>query len=173
MEFENGMLRIPIPSFGKTGTANRFTNSSFIGFIPGLEEDTAKFDLNDGYVIASYVGYDDNRPMKGRHVTIYGSSGALPLWTGAANSIVNSREYKKDIQIADLAFDIQSPVLDDREFGHVEISSLTGLPLRDEEKEISTDNLKIYSYIIQGDTLTLKRIFEPFKGSFHEEKTRN
>ncbi|MBW2609031.1 MAG: transglycosylase domain-containing protein [Deltaproteobacteria bacterium] len=173
MEFENGILRIPIPLFGKTGTSNRFTNSSFIGFIPGLEENAEKFDLDEGYVIASYVGYDDNRPMKGRHVTIYGASGALPLWIGTANSIVNSREYKKNLQIADLAFDIHSPISDDKELGHVDISSLTGLPIQDEEKDISADNPKIRSYTIKGDTLKLERIFEPFKGSSYEGKTGN
>ena len=95
---------IPIPSFGKTGTANRFTNSSFVGFIPGPDEKTGQLDIQKGYVIASYVGYDDNRPMKGKHLAIYGASGAMPLWIDTANAIVNTPDYKKNIQPADLVF---------------------------------------------------------------------
>ena len=71
IDFETGRMDFPIPSFGKTGTSNRFTNSSFIGFIPGLRKNSGKFSFDTGYVIGSYVGYDDNRPMKGGQTTIY------------------------------------------------------------------------------------------------------
>ena len=73
VEIDNEELDIPIPSFGKTGTADRFTNSSFVGFIPGLQKNPNQLDNQKGYVIASYVGYDDNRTMKSKNVTIYGA----------------------------------------------------------------------------------------------------
>ncbi|MFC1869135.1 hypothetical protein ACFL0H_13535, partial [Thermodesulfobacteriota bacterium] len=171
MEFENGKIDIPIPSFGKTGTANRFTNSSFVGFVPGLNKETGGFDIREGYVIASYVGYDDNRPMKGRHVTIYGASGALPLWIDTSNAIVNSQGYKKGLQAADLAFDIQSAaLLNDRELNPVNISSVTGLPPEINGEGIPADVIEVYSNVEVGrGTLTLKRLLEPLTGVNHEE----
>jgi hypothetical protein len=173
MEIENERFDIPIPSFGKTGTANRFTNSSFVGFIPGLKKDSSDFDIGKGYVIACYVGFDDNRPMKRKHVTIYGSSGALPLWLDAANTIVNSHEYKENVQVADLAFDIQSPQIPNyRELLPVDISPTTGLPFRTKEGVIPEKPLQIYSHVdMKEDTLTLKRAFEPLQGDYYEGKT--
>jgi len=172
MEIENERFDIPIPSFGKTGTANRFTNSSFVGFIPGLKKDSSGFDIGKGYVIASYVGFDDNRPMKRKHVTIYGSSGALPLWIDAANTIVNSHEYKENMQVADLAFDIQSLQIPDyRELLPVDISSVTGLPFRTKEGVIPENYLQLYSHVdMKEDTLTLKRAFEPLQGDYYDGK---
>jgi membrane peptidoglycan carboxypeptidase len=122
---------VPIPSFGKTGTANRFTNSSFVGLIPGSDEKSSQLDVQEGYVIASYVGYDDNRPMKGTHVAIYGASGAMPLWIDTANAIVNSLKYKHNLQPADLVFNSLSDSLTKLEgFKEVPVSPITGLPIR-------------------------------------------
>jgi len=172
---ENEMLSIPIPSFGKTGTANRFTNSSFVGFIPGPKKESSDFDLGQGYVIASYVGYDDNRPMKGTHVTIYGASGALPLWVDTANTIVNSHEYKENMQVADLAFDIQRLKIPNyRELLPVDISSTTGLPLRTKEGVIPENYLQAYADVdMKENSLMLKRAFEPLQGDYYEGKTEH
>ena len=38
------------------------------------------------------------------HLTIYGASGALPIWIDTANTVLNSRNYKKNLQPADLVF---------------------------------------------------------------------
>ncbi|MGD9033358.1 MAG: transglycosylase domain-containing protein [Desulfobacteraceae bacterium] len=171
VEIDNEELDIPIPSFGKTGTADRFTNSSFVGFIPGLQKDPNQLDNQKGYVIASYVGYDDNRPMKGKNVTIYGASGALPLWIETANTIINSNTFKKDIQAADLAFDIQSvPFRINDELNPVLISSTTGLPSREQDPEIMESNLRILSDVdTKEGIISLKRVFEPISGADYEE----
>lgn len=123
-------MSVPIPTFGKTGTANRFTNSSFVGFIPGPDKEAGRIDIRKGYVIASYVGYDDNRPMKGKNLAVYGATGALPLWTETANAIVNTQDYKEGIQPADLVFDsLSARAPEDEAFHKVPVSLLTGLPL--------------------------------------------
>ena len=75
-----------------------------MGFIPSPDDAGEGLGLDRGYVIASYVGYDDNRPMKGRHVSVYGASGALPLWIDTANAIVRLPEYEAALEPADLAF---------------------------------------------------------------------
>jgi membrane peptidoglycan carboxypeptidase len=171
VEIDSEQLDIPIPSFGKTGTADRFTNSSFVGFIPGLQKNPNQLDNQKGYVIASYVGYDDNRPMKGKHVTIYGASGALPLWIDTANAIINSNTFKKDLQAADLAFDIQSVSLrKNDELVPVSISSTTGLPSREGDEQRMGSDVKIHSHVESKEgIISLKRVFEPISGADYEE----
>jgi membrane peptidoglycan carboxypeptidase len=171
VEIDNEQLDIPIPSFGKTGTADRFTNSSFVGFIPGLQANPNQLDNQNGYVIAGYVGYDDNRPMKSKHVTVYGASGALPLWIDTANAIINSNTFKKGIQAADLAFDIQSVSLRrNDELLPVSISSTTGLPLREGNEMGMERELRIDAHVDSKEGIIgLKRVFEPVSGADYEE----
>jgi penicillin-binding protein 1A len=170
VEIDKEQLHIPIPSFGKTGTADRFTNSSFVGFIPGLQENPNQLDNQKGYVIASYVGYDDNRPMKSKHVTIYGASGALPIWIDTANAIINSDAFKKDIQAADLAFDIQSVFLRrNDELVPVSISSTTGLPSRDGDEMRMESDVRIQADVDSKEgIISLKRVFEPTGAGYEE-----
>lgn len=160
------VLGVPIPSFGKTGTANRFTNSSFVGFIPGPNEKTGRLDINEGYVIASYVGYDDNRPMKGKHLAIYGASGALPLWIDTAEAIANTRDYKKNLQPADLTFDpLSGQLAMNGELKAVPVSHVTGLPVRLSNGVTATPLLEVLTEVEErGDTWEPKRIFEPVAG---------
>lgn len=159
------LFDIRVPAFGKTGTANRFTNSSFVGLIPGPDSRTGQFDLESGYVIAAYAGYDDNRPMKGKHLAIYGSSGALPLWIDTANAIVNSTDFKERVQPADLVF---SPLVraetDQKGFRRIPVSPVTGLPKRPSKQAAgsSPDVAVLSETESHGEKLKLKRHFEPF-----------
>ena len=156
---------MPLPSFGKTGTANRFTNSSFVGLIPGPDNTTGLLDIENGYTVASYVGYDNNRPMKGDHMTLYGSSGALPLWMDTAGAIVKTEDYKNTLQPADLAFNpLLRPVNSDRlELHPIPVSSATGLPLRvvDQPSHPSTDEEVLTEVKDYRNNRDLKRQFEP------------
>ncbi|MDY6881261.1 MAG: transglycosylase domain-containing protein [Thermodesulfobacteriota bacterium] len=158
---------IPIPSFGKTGTANQFTNSSFIGMIPGPDKTINQLNLKDGYVIAAYVGYDDNRPMKGKAVTIYGASGALPLWIDTARAIVGRDNYKECVQPADLAFDSSSVLWSNNEdFRVVPVSPLTGLHLEPGVGKTVEPPKKATTFAevdANGDRYELKRRFEPLR----------
>jgi membrane peptidoglycan carboxypeptidase len=158
---------IPIPTFGKTGTANRFTNSSFIGFLPGSDEETGQLEMEKGYVIASYVGYDDNRPMKGEYLAIYGASGAMPIWIDTANAIANSEDYRNNLQPADLAFNpLPNFLISQGGFVNLPISAVTGLPLSPSAKPASASSLHSIMGEAEdrGDTWRLKRRFEPLEG---------
>ncbi len=156
---------IPLPSFGKTGTANRFTNSSFVGLIPGPDNATGLLDIENGYTIASYVGYDNNQPMKGDHMTLYGSSGALPLWMDTAKAIVKTENFKHALQPADLAFNpLLRPVTPDQpELHPIPVSPATGLPLgiTGQSPPLSTDQEVLTEGKDLGKTWELKRRFEP------------
>jgi penicillin-binding protein 1A len=166
---------VPLPSFGKTGTANRFTNSSFVGFIPGPNEQSGRLELDDGYVIASYVGFDDNRPMKGKQISIYGASGALPLWIDTANSIVNCPQFKVNLEIADLAFESQRLLsTEGGDLRYVTVSPQSGLPLV-EKAGTPSDNVPavLTDADLLDQTLTLRRAFEPIRGSHGEQSKTN
>ncbi len=67
-----------VPLGGKTGTTNEFRNAAFLGFAPRY--DNGEFSASEGYIVGTYVGYDDNRPMVQNRIKLAGSSGALPAW---------------------------------------------------------------------------------------------
>jgi penicillin-binding protein 1A len=169
MSLDKEEIEIPIPSFGKTGTSNRFTNSSFVGVVPGPSRGSSRLALSHGYAVASYVGYDDNRPMKGDHVVVYGASGALPLWIDTVNVLLNSGNYKKDLQVADLVFNLpalQGVSEDDLE--QVSVYPGSGLPL--DAGERGKGDKPPYVAVLggfQGERLFLRRTFEPLTGDNH------
>jgi membrane peptidoglycan carboxypeptidase len=170
MEIGSERVGFPLPAYGKTGTSNRHTNSSYVGVIPGPKEKSDKLCLEEGYVIAGYVGYDDNRPMKGERIVIYGSSGALPLWIDTANAVAESPAFKKNLQIADLAFDIQS-VFTDQNPGlePILISTVTGLPAGAGDYRPEKGVRVLADVERKGDRLVLKRVFEPALGVSNDE----
>jgi membrane peptidoglycan carboxypeptidase len=166
-------VSIPIPAFGKTGTANRFTNSSFAGFIPGADSKSKKLSLDAGYTIVSYVGYDDNRPMKGKRIALYGASGALPLWIDTANAIINRSAYRESLDLADLAFnqpDGESMVNRSRAFDRVPVSPVSGLLSDQNRTPLDPSNLGVLGYINRRNkTILLRRLFEPL-GGVHDQR---
>jgi penicillin-binding protein 1A len=166
---------VPLPSFGKTGTANRFTNSSFVGFIPGPDDQSGRLELDEGYVIASYVGFDDNRPMKGKQISIYGASGALPLWIDTANSIVNCAQFKVNLGIADLAFEPQRLVeTQDPGLRYVPVSPKSGFPIMEKGGTAPDDAPAVLTDADSPDqTLILRRVFEPIRESYDEQAATN
>ncbi|MCB0218226.1 MAG: hypothetical protein KDH09_00905, partial [Chrysiogenetes bacterium] len=101
---------IRIPAFGKTGTAQRYMNATFAGLLPyfGREQQTDEGALLDGaqsFSIVSYVGYDDNEPMRSpAGQAIAGATGALPAWLETAEAIVLSRGYDFYIDPFDLRY---------------------------------------------------------------------
>jgi membrane peptidoglycan carboxypeptidase len=97
---------LPVPLMGKTGTANRFTNSAFAGVVPGPADKQNGFSVANGYSVVSYVGYDDNEPMVRNTTHITGASGALPVWTSMANTILLEKEFGSRLDLVDLAFSV-------------------------------------------------------------------
>ncbi|MBW2303092.1 MAG: transglycosylase domain-containing protein [Deltaproteobacteria bacterium] len=164
-------VSVPLPLFGKTGTANRFTNSSFVGFVPGPDIRTGLLNIKEGYVVASYVGFDDNRPMKGKRISIYGSSGALPIWTDTVDTIVNSIPYKAKLKVADLVFsDSRIPPGWHEFLEKVPVSPRTGLPLPSGRTEEQESPAFIFADVDPGkDTWNYHRDFEPLIGVNSDE----
>lgn len=97
-------LELSIPLLGKTGTANRYTNASFFGFLPSLGETGDSLSMEDGYAVGVYVGFDDNKPMTKGATRIAGSAGALPLWSEIVKGIVQREQYVSRLDPVDLSF---------------------------------------------------------------------
>lgn len=99
---EEEEIKIRIPSFGKTGTTNEHITSYFAGFLPYPVEFGTPLHPKNSYVISSYVGYDDNKVMRRGRQSIYGGSGALPMWTDFAKQIIETKSYKDHLDPLDI-----------------------------------------------------------------------
>ncbi len=93
-----------MPIFGKTGTANRFSNAAFAGVVPGMAKKANGLSIDQGYTLAAYVGFDDNTPMVRGTTHVTGATGALPLWTRFANMLLNEKDYASRLDLIDLSF---------------------------------------------------------------------
>ena len=166
---------LSVPVLGKTGTANRFTNSSFIGLVPGPVKGTNKFSVENGYFVGAYVGYDDNSPMV-RHTThITGSSGALPIWTRMANAILLEKGFAEAIDLVDIAFSSNAITGDtglDLYYDDVGQISVTvradnGLPIQSHSdtslsESQNTARIKTFGTILPSGEVEPARNFQPF-----------
>lgn len=79
---------VPVPLAGKTGTTNDYRNAAFVGFAP-VEKDGA-WSWGSAWTVASYVGYDDNQPMKRGALRVQGANGALPAWVGTVEALAEA-----------------------------------------------------------------------------------
>ena len=99
---KTGQSRIRIPAYGKTGTTDDFTTSYFAGFVPYPSDYGKPLDLDHIYTMATYVGYDVPKKMSSGRVNIYGSSGALPLWTDFFKEIIEKFDFSSYVDAFDL-----------------------------------------------------------------------
>jgi len=120
------------PALGKTGTTNDYRNVAFMGGLPTYDSTLRAFTLKRALAIGSYVGFDDNRQLKGNSVRIAGASGALPQWSQFAQSVNRQRHDANRVDFLDLALvasgevPIQIPALQ----GEIAVGATSGLPLQ-------------------------------------------
>jgi membrane peptidoglycan carboxypeptidase len=155
-------LKVRVPSLGKTGTSDEYRNSSFVGFIPGPATGSASLTLENGVVIAAYVGYDDNRPMKNAHIRVYGAAGALPIWIPVGQAAIQYLDMEDGLDLVDLAFR-PVPVLPIQwspGLLEVPVDSGSGLP-----QAASGEGSRVHSYgEFKGEKVELRRFFSPVRG---------
>lgn len=170
-ELESNLLQmgITVPVLGKTGTANRFTNASFAGLVPGSHQGRENgVTLQNGLVLASYVGYDDNKPMVRRTTSITGSSGALPVWARVAADHILNRDYGRALDLADLSFSgIKELPLFYPEVGQIEVPvavGAAGLLVTGAEGSSSEVRAPIVTFgdILPGGEVRPQRAFRPY-----------
>lgn len=150
---------LKVPALGKTGTANEYQNSSFVGLIPGPVAGSLQLTHEKGVVIAVYVGYDDNRPMKNAHIRVYGAAGALPIWTWVAQSALQYLDYQEQLDLVELAFRPSASLglQWSKDSVEIPVDGNSGLPRRD-----GGEGPRIRTYgEIRGEKVELKRFFAP------------
>jgi penicillin-binding protein 1A len=101
---EIAALQLPVPLLGKTGTANNYSNASFFGYVPGVAEGGDALNLDNGFAVGVYVGFDNNQPMRWKSNRISGSAGALPVWSEIANALLYGQDYAGKLDPVDLSF---------------------------------------------------------------------
>jgi len=171
-------LNIRVPVVGKTGTANRFTNSAFAGAVPAPVKGGNGVSLKDDYIIASYVGFDDNRKMERTTTHITGASGALPVWTKLVNGLIFEKNYGGALDLVDLIFSGR----DELQFVFPDIGQLQipvavregGVAAGTGQKELSAEtkytNALSFGKVTADGRLELKRHFRPF---WHHKASRS
>jgi len=95
-------LDLEVPVLGKTGTANEFRNSSFAGYLPGVEQGGEGFTLSHGYALAAYEGFDDNVSMTRHSSHVTGAAGALVLWSEMAGAIIGRAGFADQLSLEGL-----------------------------------------------------------------------
>jgi len=161
-------LDYPVPLLGKTGTANRFTNAAFIGFVPDLEEtNKSNLVLKNGCTVGVYVGFDDNRPMVRKSTHITGSAGALPVWSDVAAGVLTSERIGDEIDEVDISFNGLS--LHYPEIGQVRVPVLPsqgGAMFKGTENSPSSTTSGAYVLSFgkygEGGQFEPQRYFDPF-----------
>lgn len=104
-EQELAALNVSVPMLGKTGTANRYRNATFLGYVPVLEGNgNTMLSLQGGYAVGVYAGYDTNAPMVRGSNRISGAQGALPVWSKVADTLLQSERTGDRVDPIDLAF---------------------------------------------------------------------
>jgi penicillin-binding protein 1A len=120
------------PALGKTGTTNDYRNVAFMGGLPTYDSTTREFGLQRALAIGSYIGFDDNRQLKGNSVRIAGASGALPQWSQFAQRVTRLRQDAQQVDFLDLALvasgevSLALPALK----GEIAVGATSGLPIQ-------------------------------------------
>ncbi len=116
------------PLMGKTGTTNEYRNAAFVGIVPVLGDEG--LEPSASYTLASYVGYDDNRPMRRGSLRVSGASGALPAWIATAQGLAEAGLLAGERALPELlAFPAPDGMV------RVTVEAGSGLPVDDPDQE--------------------------------------
>ena len=160
-------LDLSVPLLGKTGTANNYTNASFLGYLPEVAEDGAGMTMEKGYAIGVYVGFDNNTPMRRKTSRISGSAGALPAWSSIANALIMENNYLDKLDPVDLSFyglAIKRPALGQVNVG---VDAEAGGLVREPSSPVSelsrfTPSILTFGKISSAGRFVLERNYEPY-----------
>lgn len=130
MESPSGDVTLLFPAFGKTGTTNDYRNVAFLGGLPTFVSEKNGLAADSAVAIGSYVGFDDNRPLKFGRTRIAGSSGGLPQWANFARDVIKARGENQHVDFLDISLldKGEVPLRLETERGEIAVQPLTGLP---------------------------------------------
>ena len=170
-------LDLEVPVLGKTGTANEFRNSSFAGYVPGVAADGSGLNLEQGYALATYEGFDDNISMTRKSSHISGSAGALVLWSEIAEAIADDRAYADQLKLDTLTtsereLPLQYPELGQTVADQTTVSGVASqvgdsallIPTAERSAVQLGPSVVSFGKIMPGGEFTPARNFKPFWG---------
>jgi membrane peptidoglycan carboxypeptidase len=170
---------VAVPLLGKTGTANRYTNASFYGYLPGLAEKGGALVTKNGYTVGVYVGYDDNRVMKRSSTKITGAAGALPAWIDIVNMLIREKGYTRSLGATDPLFGGGIPLLRDDlgQFNFAAAAEQGGILSEPARVVVGNDryqpSIMTFGQLGDGGGLVLARDFQPFWRNSAEKSGEN
>ncbi|MBR2271535.1 MAG: transglycosylase domain-containing protein [Fibrobacter sp.] len=120
-------LRFPV--MGKTGTTNDYRNVAFMGALPTYVDEKNGIALDSVVAIGSYVGFDDNKPLKSGRTRIAGASGGLPQWASFAKEEIAIQGIPEHIDFFDISMLAtgEVPLVLPNERGELSVDPMTGL----------------------------------------------
>ena len=166
---------LSVPLLGKTGTANDYTNASFLGYLPRLNDAGNAMVLESGYAVGVYVGYDDNLSMRRKANRVTGSVGALPVWTDIVNTIIKQNDVAAGLDPVDLSFNGLGIYRQDIGQKNLGVAEKDGgrliVPIRQiDPHDRYQPSVLTFGTITQDNAFKPSRLFEPFWKKLPEEK---
>ena len=131
-----GASKLRYPVMGKTGTTNDYRNVAFLGALPTYVKEKNGVALDSVIAIGSYVGFDDNKPLKSGRTRIAGASGGLPQWAAFAKEEMDILGLPKQIDFLDISMLAtgEVPLMLTNERGELTVDPMTGEALVNGEK---------------------------------------
>lgn len=119
------------PALGKTGTTNDYRNVAFLGAIPTYDKAQGGATTESVVAIGSYVGFDNNKPMKVGRTRISGAYGGLPQWASFATEEIRILEIPYQVDFLDLPSQLakEVPLLLKKQRGELMVDPMTGIAM--------------------------------------------
>lgn len=131
----DGTTKLRFPALGKTGTTNDYRNVAFLGALPTYSTDKG-ISLDSVVAIGSYVGFDDNKPLKSGRTRIAGASGGLPQWAAFAKEEINILGIPDMVDFFDISLlaSGEVPLHLEGKRGEILVDPFTGLQVAPENR---------------------------------------
>jgi membrane peptidoglycan carboxypeptidase len=121
-------ITLRYPALGKTGTTNDYRNVAFLGALPTYVNEKNGIATDSVVAIGSYVGFDDNKPLKSGRTRIAGASGGLPQWADFAKKEIKILGLPEKIDFLDISMLAagEVPLVLPNERGQLTVDPMTG-----------------------------------------------
>ena len=129
VESPDSQTKLRYPALGKTGTTNDYRNVAFMGAIPTYVAEKEGIALDSVVAIGSYVGFDNNKPLKSGKTRIAGASGGLPQWASFAKDELEILKVPDMVDFYDISLLAtgEVPLQLANERGEITVDPMTGL----------------------------------------------
>lgn len=137
------------PALGKTGTTNDYRNVAFMGALPVYVVGKEAVALDTVVAIGSYVGFDNNKPLKSGKTRIAGASGGLPQWAAFAKEEIEILGTPNMIDFFDISMLAagEVPLHLANERGQISVDPVTGFYIADASQGRPLPYIEVPGYV--------------------------